>query len=295
MNLFNCNSRPYSKDQLRTLILSQKLIEAAQNGRLDAVSQLVERHSTPVNYQNCNEGTTALGAAVISGYSNIVKYLVEHGADVNLANLRGETPLHLAVLGSDNGVDIISFLLNEGSWIEIEDECGDTPLMYATREEIPQAVEVLLMHGADADHPNEDDETPAMLAEEIASESVRDLFATYAGREVSNAAAAMVPDGNASGALGTSFEMKVHFPLSKGIMRADAMMTDDSDSTSGSSSGAEDAASLHQSGGYVHSPPLASAKISSSSKNFLGGTSWHVPTVLTAGVDRSRHAFMQSY
>jgi len=292
MNLVNY-SRPYSRDQLRTLLLSHKLIEAAQNGLLGSVSQLVERHYTPVNYQNCNEGTTALAAAVIGGYSNIVKFLVEHGADVNLANLRGETPLHLAVL-SDN-VEIISFLLSEGSWLESEDEFGDTPLMYATREDKPQAVEVLLMHGADADHPNEDDETPAMLAQEVGSESVRDLLVTYAGRDVSNAAAAMVPDGNANGALGSSFEMKVHFPLSKGIMRADAMMTDDSDSTSGSSSGAEDAASLHQSGGYVHSPPLASAKISSSSKNFLGGTSWHVPTVLTAGVDRSRHAFMQSY
>jgi len=249
MNFVN-NPRPYTKEQLRALLLNYKLIEAAQNGHSGVVSQLVERHSTPVNYQNCNEGTTALAAAVIGGYVKIVTYLVEHGADVNLANLRGETPLHLAVL-CDN-VDIISFLLAEGSWIESEDECGDTPLMFATREGKPHAVEVLLIHGADAEHPNEDGETPAMLAEELASEAVRDLFATYAGRDLSNAAAVMVPDGNANGALGTSYEMKVHFPMSSKGIRADIVMADDCDS----SCGAEDAA-LNQSGN-VHSPPLAS-------------------------------------
>jgi len=277
MNLVNNNTRPYTKDQLRTLLLSFKLNEAAQNGQFGLVSQLVEHQKASVNYQNCNEGTTALAAAVIGGNSNIVKYLVEHGADVNLANLCGETPLHLAVL-SDNA-DIISFLLSEGSWLESEDECGDTPLMFATRENKHQAVEILLMHGADPDHPNEDEETPALLAEELASESVRDLFATYAGRDFSNATAAMVPDGNASGALGTSFDMKVQFPLSKGVMRPYPVMMDDSDS-----SGSEDAA-LHQSGS-VHSPPLAAM----ASKYLLG-----VPTVLSAGMDRSRHTFMQTY
>jgi len=281
MNFVN-NPRSYTKEQLRSMFLNYKLIEAAKSGQLAVVSQLVERHKTPVNYQNCDEGTTALAAAVIGGYDNIVAYLVEHGADVNLANLRGETPLHLAVL-CDN-VDIISFLLGEGSWLESEDECGDTSLMFATREDKLHAVEVLLMHGADPEHPNEDGETPAMLAEEVGSEGVRFLFAMYAGRDVSNAAAAQVPDGNASGALGTSYDMKVHFPIimtSKGI-RADIVMNDvDSDSYSG----AEDAALLNQSGN-VHSPPLASIASSKLSRapNTFACLDHHVDDV-----------FMQSY
>jgi len=265
----------FPKDQLRTLLLSQELIEASRNGQLEPVSQLVERHLTPVNYQSINEGTTALAAAVIGGFLDIVKYLVEHGADVNLANLRGETPLHLACLGDNDKT--ISFLLSAGRWLASEDECGDSPLMYATREDKLMAVEQLLMHGADVDHPNEDRETPRMLAEELACEEVRDLFNTYAGRDVSNAAAVMVPDCIASGALGTSLEMKVDFfPLSKGIRRsADPM--DDSDS-----SGGEDSSSLGHSA-TVHSPPLASDMFAS---KHLG-----VPTILTAGVDRSRGSF----
>lgn len=261
----------FSKDPLRTLLLSQALIEAARNGQLQAVSQLVERHLTPVNYQTYNEGTTALAAAIVGGFLEIVKYLVEHGADVNLANLRGETPLHLACL-TDND-KLISFLVREGCWLESEDECGDSPLMYATREDKLVAVEQLLMHGADADHPNEDGETPFMLAQELACDGVRDLFATYAGRDMSNAAAMMVPDCMASEALGTSLEMKVFFPLSKGIQRSVDPM-DDSDS-----SGAEDASSLSHSAN-VHSPPVASAMFAS--KHF------GVPTILTAGMDRSR-------
>jgi len=278
MNFVN-NPRSYTKEQLRSMFLNYKLIEAAKSGQLAVVSQLVERHKTPVNYQNCDEGTTALAAAVIGGYDNIVSYLVEHGADVNLANLRGETPLHLAVL-YDN-VDIISFLLGEGSWLESEDECGDTSLMFATREDKLHAVEVLLMHGADPEHPNEDGETPAMLAEEVGSEGVRFLFAMYAGRDVSNAAAAQVPDGNASGALGTSYEMKVHFPMMSKEIRADIVMNDDSDSYSG----AEDAA-LNQSGN-VHSPPLAS----------LGSSklSYRAPSNNFACLNPLDDVFMQSY
>jgi len=270
--LVNGNPRPYTREQLRALLLSHKLIEAAQLGNFAMVSRLVERHFTPVNYQNCNEGTTALAAAVVGGYLNIVKYLVEHGADVNVANLRGETPLHLAVL-SDN-VDIISFLLNEGSWIESEDECCDTPLMYATREDNSPAVEVLLMHGADPDHPNEDGETPYMLAEEVASDFIKDLLVTYAGRDASNAAEWMVPDGNASGALGTSFDMKVHFPVSKGL-KSDVSM-DDFESYSSS-----EEAALHLSGNG-HS---ATASL----KHSIGA-----PTVIAAGLSRSRRSFMET-
>jgi len=275
MNLVT-NPRP-SKENLRTLFLSHKLIEASRNGDLGAVQQLVERHFTPVNYQNCRDGTTALFAAVVGGFIHVVKYLVDHGADVNLANIGGQTPLHLAVVG--DSADILSFLLSEGSWLEPEDEFGDTPLMYAIREDKPQAVELLLMHGADADHPNEDDETPAMLSEEVASEVVRELLATCVGRDVSNA---MVPEyGMARSSLGIGYEMKVYFPLSKGMARrTDSTMTDDSDS-----SGTEEA--LNQSGGVrpsnSHSPPLFFGAMANS-KHFSG-----VPKVLTADMDRFRH------
>lgn len=166
---------------MTAILLNQKLVEAAQTGRFAMVAQLVERYSTPINFQSNDDGTTALAAAVLGGFSHIVKYLVERGADVNLPNLRGETPLHLAILG-DN-LEIISFLLAEGAWIESEDNCLDSPLMFATREDKVQAVEILLTHGADPDHYNEDGETPASLAQEFACEPIRELFATYAGRE----------------------------------------------------------------------------------------------------------------
>jgi len=275
-HLVNGNPRPYTREQLHALLLSHKLIEAAQNGHFVVVSQLVERHFT-VNYQSCNEGTTALAAAVIGGFFNIVKYLVEHGADVNIANLRGETPLHLAVLIGN--VDIISFLLTEGSWLECEDECGDSPLMYATREDNAPVVEVLLMHGADPDHPNEDGETPMMLAEEVASEPVRDLLATYATGRVVSAESEMVPDGYASGALETSFEMKVQFPKSKG-MRSDLMMVDDFDSSSSS-----EEAALHHSGNSLSTPLDATASL----KHSIGA-----PTILAAGLTRARRSYMET-
>jgi len=258
------------------------LILAARIGHIDVVYELVERHLVPVNTQNY-EGTTALAATITGGFYQVAKYLLEHGADVNLANLRGETPLMLAV--ALNNIDIISLLLNEGSWLECEDECGDTALMFAIREDNSQAVEALLLHGADVEHSNDDDETPAMLAEMIgASDNVRDMLSIYAGRDVANAAlfesGAMVPDGNANGALGTSYEMKVHFSDGKTLRsRSTPMVVDESDSSC-----AADATSLHQSASHS---PMATAM--SSQQQFFKAPAF------MAGIDRARNVFIHPY
>jgi len=257
------------------------LINAARIGHFESVCELVER-LVPVNIQNY-EGTTALAASVIGGFYQIAKFLIDHGADLNLANVRGETPLMLAVVL--NNLDLISLLLNEGCWLECEDECGDTALMYAIREENAQAVEALLLHGADVDHANDDDETPAQLADMVgASENIRDMLAIYAGRDVENAAifegGAMVPDGNANGALGTSYEMKVHFSDSKYSRRGSSMMVDEADSSC-----AADATTLNSSAG--HSPVFTS---SAQYQNHF-----KTPPAFMAGVDRAGKVFIHPF
>ncbi|ORX82475.1 ankyrin, partial [Anaeromyces robustus] len=55
------------------------------------VKYLVE-HGADVNKQS-NDSTTPLFYACINGHENIVKYLVEHGADVNKKNNDGKIPL----------------------------------------------------------------------------------------------------------------------------------------------------------------------------------------------------------
>ena len=53
--------------------------------------------------------------AVEKGYYDVVKRLVEHGADVNLSNKHGDTPLMRAVRGGY--FDIAEYLVKQGAHV----------------------------------------------------------------------------------------------------------------------------------------------------------------------------------
>lgn len=76
------------------------LIPAADRGHVEIVRELLLNSDVDVNHIN-NLGWTALLEAVILGdggknHQEIVKLLIEHGADVNLADRNGVTPLQHA-------------------------------------------------------------------------------------------------------------------------------------------------------------------------------------------------------
>lgn len=75
-----------------------------------------------------------------------IKELIEKGADVNAANLRGLTPLMAAV---DRGrLDIADLLLKEGADVEAKDFTGTTALMRAAFNGEFEIVQLLLEKGA---------------------------------------------------------------------------------------------------------------------------------------------------
>lgn len=54
------------------------------------------------------EGRTALHIAASEGHLNIVKYLVNHGSDVDIKDSRGNTALDDAI--RENKQDVVDFL-----------------------------------------------------------------------------------------------------------------------------------------------------------------------------------------
>jgi len=77
-----------------TVQVKMDLIQATVSGKLAQVKELIE-HGQDVNYVDSKTGDTALHVASAIGNESISKYLVDNGADANIKNKLGRTPLRI--------------------------------------------------------------------------------------------------------------------------------------------------------------------------------------------------------
>ncbi len=177
------------------------LIPASEHGYVDIVKYLLEQTTMNVNHVN-NLGWTALIEAIILGdggekQQETVKVLLDHGADMSIADLEGMTPLehaqekgfkeiaNILALESFNQltesdkthikkdffqaaaqgeVTQVTEILNKGIDINVADEQGRTAAMIATYGNFPDVVKVLIEHGADINRRDHMENNPFLYA-----------------------------------------------------------------------------------------------------------------------------------
>ncbi|KAI1091578.1 ankyrin [Rostrohypoxylon terebratum] len=94
--------------------------------------------------------SSTLHLAAEEGYVDVVKYLLENGADVNAKTKDLKTPLHSAISSKANGMsDIIGLLIDHDAELNCRDERGLTPLMNACLEGKWEIVKLLIDAKAD--------------------------------------------------------------------------------------------------------------------------------------------------
>ena len=100
--------------------------------------------------------------ALNSSRARLAEKLIEGGANVNVQNNEGDTPLHIAVM--EGLLDIVKKLIAEGANVNAQNSAGDTPLHIAVKLKNFTITRVLLLAGAETDKKNHKGDTPYSLA-----------------------------------------------------------------------------------------------------------------------------------
>lgn len=144
--------------------------QAAALGQFEAVKELIN-DGLDINTICPYEGDTVLTYAASEGHVEMVKWLLDHGADPDHLNDAKESPLHYAVFNND--LPVVELLLAHDCKIDYTTEA---PLVWATRRGLFEAAEMLVNHGANLNVVGEYKETPLMYAAKNGKEDFVALF-----------------------------------------------------------------------------------------------------------------------
>ena len=147
---------------------STPLMFAAQFGYEDIVRLLVDK-GADVNAKN-NSSLTPLMSAAYGGQIENVRFLVEKGADVNAKNNDSWTPLVCAAWRGDE--EIIRFLVEKGADVNAKYESPRSPLTFAALKGQKEIVRFLVEMGADVNIKHKHSETPLMYAAHYGQEEI---------------------------------------------------------------------------------------------------------------------------
>lgn len=116
-------------------------LKAVVDGDLVVVKLFVEAGmsvNTDSGFVDRFNGLTALHWAAMRGHLQIVKYLVEQGADVNAKNNEASlTPLHLAAMAMGDQMAVVRYLVEQGADVDARGgEDGQTQTARGLAEEL---------------------------------------------------------------------------------------------------------------------------------------------------------------
>lgn len=118
---------------------------AAAAGHLNVVRTLINKHNAYVN-STTRTKSTPLRAACYDGHLDIVKFLIENGADIEIANRHGHTCLMIACYKSH--INIARYLIECGADVNRKSVKGNTALHDCADSGSLEIMQLLLNHRA---------------------------------------------------------------------------------------------------------------------------------------------------
>jgi uncharacterized protein len=122
-----------------------ELLTASEEGRHELVTRLLKQGAS-ANARRPGDHCTPLTLAVGKGHRDISKSLLQHGADVNAANINGWTALMAA--SSNGDLFLAELLLAKGAVVDARHLYGWTALKLAKKKGHRSMEKLLKKHGA---------------------------------------------------------------------------------------------------------------------------------------------------
>src|ERR1700744_457357 len=169
----------YKKQPVIDLLLKYmdeiNLFEASAAGKFDVVAHLIYSHPDAVD-DYAEDGFTPLGLACYFGQFEVARYLVLKGASVNLPSNNGFNvfPIHSAAAG--NYTDIVRLLIENGANVNVKQQAGATPLHSAAQNGNLEMLILLLENNADVTTRMEGGKLPADLAREKGFDEIAEIL-----------------------------------------------------------------------------------------------------------------------
>ena len=135
------------------------------------VKQLINRGAN-INAVAKYDMSTPLIIACSNKNVSVVNFLLQNGANVALRDDNGWTALHFVVDGFNDSSEILRSLLNNGADVNAKSVCNETPLMVASQSSDVETVTLLIEQGAYVDLQDEKDNTALHNAVSRKSEEI---------------------------------------------------------------------------------------------------------------------------
>jgi ankyrin repeat protein len=148
-------------------------LSALKGGHRD-VARLLLDNNVDLRVQD-NTGNTPLHCAAGSGLLEVCRILLERNAEVDSRNNDGLTPF-FGAWKSRRNPDILRLFLENNADMQVHDIKGNTPLHFAAENGLLEVAQILLKRNAEVNSKNNHGSTPLLLASEFGHPDVVQLL-----------------------------------------------------------------------------------------------------------------------
>ena len=149
--------------------MDNSLYKACEEAQIETVRELLKQGANPNTH---NEEENKLAPLHISKNTEITQLLISYGADLNITDRNGNTPLHLASLYRTFNLEKMTQLLNQGANLNALNNSKYTALhflLYVYNKNtnidlVLDAIRLLMKYHAEIDILNKKGESPLYLA-----------------------------------------------------------------------------------------------------------------------------------